>query len=277
MRMSIGVQRATPPQLSSPAATERRCWKQRHLTGVLCILVTLLLTSPAHAWHDLTHMAVVKAAGLDDYTYLAVGADMAKEKSGGREEGNHYRDNEKGTVVTAEMVLGQVREYNCRCDGKGQLYGAIIAALDEYLERKNVNKYARYPFGYAAHYIGDLSMPLHNTVYDDFNKANHAANDGVVEQGETGSTQERVARIARHIQQKMKSVPEYRLPLAREGMGHFNLAVAKKVAEIANRAMALGFSMRDATPPRPLMTREEAYRQLAESAVLLKAVFAALQ
>jgi hypothetical protein len=149
--------------------------------------------------------------------------------------------------------------------------------LDQYLERKSENKYARYPLGYALHYMGDLSMPLHNVVYDDFNKTNHAANDGVVEAGESGSTDERVARIARNIQQRMKSVPAYRLPPAREGVAKFNAAVARKVAEIANRAIALGFAMHDASPPRTLMTREEAYRQLAESAVLIKAVYAAMQ
>lgn len=60
-------------------------------------------------------MAVMKAAGLDKYAYLAVGADMSKDKTDGYEEGNHYRNNSRGTVVTVDMVLDQARDYNCRC------------------------------------------------------------------------------------------------------------------------------------------------------------------
>src|SRR6185369_7864230 len=116
---------------------------QRHLL-TFTLALSLFICSPALAWHDATHMAVMKAAGLDDYVYLAVGADMAKEKSGGYEDGNHYRDNAKGTVVTSAMVLDQVRDYNCRCNDGGHLYGAIIAALNQYRESRGGGKYARY-------------------------------------------------------------------------------------------------------------------------------------
>jgi hypothetical protein len=247
--------------------------KQQLLT--FSMILSLCLCSPALAWHDATHMAVMKAAGLDNYAYLAVGPDMAKEKSGGYEDGNHYRDNAKGTVVTADMVLDQVRDYNCRCNDEGHLYGAIIAALGQYRERKSKDKYARYPLGFAGHYIGDLSMPLHNVDYNDFNKTWHSANDGAVEGSETEPIDARVARIAAGIREK--SLPPYRLPPARDDPAKFNLELAKKIAEIANRAMALGYAMQEANPQRTVMSSDEAYGQLAESAALLKAVFSALQ
>jgi hypothetical protein len=38
-----------------------------------------------------------------------------------------------------------------------------------------------YNFVYCAHYISDLTMPLHNIAFDDFNKEHHDANDGIVE------------------------------------------------------------------------------------------------
>src|SRR5689334_14086759 len=129
--------------------------KRLLLTSFFLILT---LCSPSLAWHDATHMAVLKAAGLDNYAYLAVGPAMAKDKSGGYEDANHYRDNAKGVVVTADMVLDQVRDYNCRCNDGGHLYGAIIAALSQYRELKSRDKHARYPLGFAGHYIGDLSM-----------------------------------------------------------------------------------------------------------------------
>lgn len=235
------------------------------------------ISAPALAWHDAAHMAVMKAAGLDNY-HLAVGADMAKGKSGGYEDGNHYRDNARGVVVTADMVLDQMRDYNCRCNDDGHLYGAIISALDQYyLGMGKVDKYNLYNLGFAAHYIGDLSMPLHNTVYDDFNKANHAANDGAVEGDSLEPTEDKVKRIAAKVQEKMKKVHPYQFPKAKDGLEAFNHAVAKKIAEIANTSIALRFTLEDAKPPRTVMTEDEAYRQLAESATLLNVVLTALR
>jgi hypothetical protein len=250
---------------------------QRHLS-TLTLILSLFICSPALAWHDATHMAVIKAAGLDNYAYLAVGPDMTKEKSGGYEEGNHYRGNAKGVIVTAAMALDQVRDYNCRCNDEGHLYGAIIAALDQYRERKSTKgKQARYPLGFAGHYIGDLSMPLHNVAYNDFNRAYHSANDGAVEGDENEPTDTKVARIAAGIREKMKLLPPYKFPSAKDDPAKFNLELAKKIAEIANKAMALGYAMQEANPPKTVMSSDEAYGQLAESAALLKAAFAAVQ
>jgi hypothetical protein len=249
---------------------------QRHLLPIT-LAILLYICSPALAWNDATHMAVVKAAGLDNYAYLAVGADMAKEKSGGHEEGNHYRNNAKGVKVTADMVLDQVRDYNSSSKDKGHLYGAIIAALTQYREYKNNGRYVSYPLGFAAHYIGDLSMPLHNTEYNDFNKANHRANDGVIEGGEDEATDVKVARIAAEIRKRMAGRPAYRLPRAKDDVMKFNRELAKKIAEIANKSIALGYAMQDSKPQKTLMSADDAYGQLAESAALLKAAFAALQ
>ncbi|MCM0084411.1 hypothetical protein L4X63_22800 [Geomonas sp. Red32] len=246
----------------------------RNLVAAVVVGISLL-PSPARAWNDLTHMAVMEAAGLGDYSYLAAGPDMAKEKAGGHEDGNHYRDNPKGTVVTADMVLDQVRDYNCRCNGEGHLYGAIVAALHDYRQARDQGKYARYPRGYASHYIADLSMPLHNTTYDDFNRAHHAENDGVVERGVTGSTRGRVDRIAAEIRGRMKRLAPYRLPAARDGMARFDKELAARIAKLANRSMALGYRMEERA--QAVMTSEEAYGQLAESALLLKEAYRALQ
>lgn len=244
------------------------------LTCVIIASTMTLSSTQTMAWHDATHMAVVKAAGLDDYAYLAVGADMAKEKAGGVESGNHYNNTPRGVKVTPEMVLRQVADYNKPGDTDGHLYGAIVAAVNDYIIRGAGGKYDRYPLGYAAHYIGDLSMPFHNISYSEFNKKNHAANDGIVE--ETGlkheSTDAKVARLAAEIQKRMNRLPAIELSTDVR-MFHRDLAV--RISAIANRSAALGYAMEDANPPRNCLTEEEAFMQLAQSAQLLKAVAAA--
>src|SRR4030042_2173179 len=149
--------------------------------------ITSLYPNQAMAWHDATHMAVAKAAGIDNYAYLAVGADLAKEKAGELEGLNHYYNTTKGVVITPTIVFdlfkkyNKPRDYNDPEDAKGRLYGAIVASINDYIITVSGGKYARYTLGYAMHYIGDLSMPFHNIAYDKFNMANHSANDGIVE------------------------------------------------------------------------------------------------
>jgi hypothetical protein len=217
-------------------------------------------------------MAVVKAAGLDNYTYLAVGADMAKEKAGDSERGNHYSNTPRGVRITPDRVLAQVRDYNRPGDGDGHLYGAIIAAVNDYILRRAGGKYAMYPFGYAAHYIGDLSMPFHNMIHDDFNRENHGANDGIVEaSGPRGeSTDAKVARLAAEIRKRTERLTPIRFSTNIEV---FYRELATEIAEMANKASALGYSMKSAGRTR--LTEDEAYSQLAQSARLLKAVAAA--
>jgi hypothetical protein len=218
---------------------------------------------------------VVKAAGLDNYVYLAVGADMAKEKAGKIEAENHYNNTPRCVTISPEMVLAQVDDYNKPGDADGHLYGAIIAALNDYMLRGASGKYALYPLGYAAHYLGDLSMPFHNIAYDSFNKMNHTANDGIVEinSPRDESTDAKVARLAAEIQKRMKNLPAIQLSTDVKG---FNKELAMQIAAIANNASALGYAMEDANPQRTRLTEDEAYLQLAQSAQLLHAVAVAI-
>jgi len=245
----------------------------------LTLLLALLVSSPALAWHDATHMAVMAAAGLDNYAYLAVGPDMAKEKAGRVETRNHFNNTPKGVKITPAMVLAQVGDYNNKRDADGHLYGAIVAALNDYLKRIPGGKEAHYPLGYAAHYLGDLSMPLHHIGNNAFNKANHAAIDGTVEVTgpPTEPTSVKVSRLAAEIRKRMALLPPLQLPAAKTDRTAFNQALATEIAAIANRAKAIGYAMQEAKPPRTRLTEEEAYGQLAQSAQLLEAAYAAME
>ena len=79
------------------------------------------------------------------------------------------------------MVLNQADRYNKPRDSKGHLYGAIIASIREYLTTTLKGKYAEYHLAFCAHYVGDLSQPLHNTLYNSYNQQNHTATDGLID------------------------------------------------------------------------------------------------
>ncbi len=202
--------------------------------------------SPASAWFEETHLAIARAAGYGKW-FDAAAADLAKIKIGDREGHNHYSNNPRGTVVTPAGVLAQVDRYD-RYDPRGHLYGAIIASVRDYLAVRAKGAYAEPYLSFAAHYIGDLSQPLHNMAYDAYNRRNHLETDGAV----NDDVLDRVARI-RIYPIRIRSEAD----------------LAREIARIANRSMALGYRLEreDRLP-----TKEEAYRQLSHSASLLKAV-----
>lgn len=220
--------------------------------GILAWAALFLVALPALAWHDETHLAVARAAGYAKW-YNAAGPDVAKEKAGEREQHNHYFDNDRNVEITPRLVLAQVGRYNDPADREGHLYGAIIAALREYEKSAREEKYAQYHLAYAAHYIADLSQPLHNTPYDDFNKLHHAANDGVVER----EVLDRLFKIGKYM---------YPITLRRD---RFEDDLAAEIARIANISRQLGLKLRRENRD---MTPEEAYVQLGHSASLLEAV-----
>ena len=148
------------------------------------------------------------------------------------------------------MVLGQVKLYNDPEDSEGHLYGAILASLKDYKAMKQSNKYAEYPLAFCAHYIGDLSMPLHNIPYTDFNKEHHSQNDGIIDFG--------IMNKVGYIQKNM-----YAIVIENEK------DFAREIARIANISRQLGLKLEKENRD---MTSDEAYGQIFHSASLLKAV-----
>lgn len=213
---------------------------------VLAIVVTWLLTGFSHAWHDETHIAIARAAGYSRW-YNVTGADMAKIKAGRVEAHNHYVDIPRGTVVSPEMVLAQVDKYN-KVDETGHLYGAIIASLREYIRQRKKGKYGAYHLAYCAHYVGDLSQPLHNTAYNAFNREYHQMIDGIIDEEIVGN---------------LHRIPVYRIAIRSEE------DLAREIARIANISLKLGYRIE--AEQRPL-TRHEAYVQVGHSVSLLKAI-----
>jgi hypothetical protein len=215
--------------------------------------IVFLSAQSVFGWYEETHMAILKAAGYDNW-YNAAGPDIARIKAGNIESYNHFFNNTHAVEVTPEMVLKQAERYNDPQDPEGHLYGAIVASIREYKEKlDNKTYYPEHYFAFCAHYIGDLSNPLHNIPYDDFNRAHHAYDDGVVED-----------EALKNINKIERSMHPVNLRT-----DHFEEDLAAEIAKIANGARLLGYTLQKENRD---MTKEEAYAQLGRSASLLKAV-----
>jgi hypothetical protein len=216
------------------------------------ILFSIIFAQTGFSWFDKTHMAVLIATGYTNYpAYMAIIPDAVKTKVKAETQ-NHYFGNSSNIVITAKLVLEQVSRYDTDegTNSDGHLYGAILASISNAIVVKKSGKYYYYEIGFPAHYIGDLSMPLHNTSYDDFNRKFHAPMDGIVENSILSNISAITSRMHPVIVNKMEDI-------------------AQEVARIANLSHDLGMKLRREN--RQLLP-DEAYGQLAESASLLKAV-----
>lgn len=152
------------------------------------------------------------------------------------------------------MVLKQAEKYDNQSDIEGHLYGAIIASQRQAESAlKSSEHVAEYHLAFCSHYIGDLSNPFHNMFYDDFNKQHHLINDGIVD---------------KEVMENLNKIKENMTPL-NLSKDNFENDFAKEIARIANNARQLGYKLKKENRD---MTKEEAYKQLGQSASLLNAV-----
>ena len=214
---------------------------------LLTVFFIVSFTGILYSWHDETHIAIAKATGYKKW-FNATGADMAKLKAGDVEKQNHYVNNPRETTVTPEMVFQQINEYNKTNDLKGHLYGAIIASIRDYLKDKQGGKYSEYHLGFCAHYVGDLSQPLHNTVYNIYNRRNHKTIDGIIND---------------EVLDNIDRIKIYPIKIESEK------DLAKEIARIANLSLKKGYQIQD---EKRLLTKDEAYEQISHSASLFKAI-----
>ncbi len=218
--------------------------------GFLVVFLFIFSFSPAMAWHDRTHIAVGIVAQFDQAYNLAA-PDVAKLKANTVEEYNHWVDNPEKTTITKALIKGQIQKYNLGTESEkgGHLYGAIVAAVRAYQDESGAGKFATYHLAYAGHYIGDLSMPLHNidnSLLDTL--PNHYDNDHIVED-----------EILTNID-KVKLSP---ITIKNED------DLIQNIALIAAKAKDLGYKL---VKEKRNMTKDEAYQQISQSASLFKAV-----
>jgi len=222
--------------------------KAKHLIiTLLAVFVLASFTGISYSWHDETHIAIAKTTGYKKW-YNATGADMAKLKAGAVEKRNHYVNNSRGTTVTQEMVFKQANKYNKTNDLMGHLYGAIIASVRDYFKARDGGKYGEYHLAFCAHYVGDLSQPLHNTLYNSYNRKNHKTIDGIIND---------------EVLDNVDRIKIYPIKIESEG------DLANEIARIANLSIKKGYQIQD---EKRLLSKDEAYDQISHSASLFKAI-----
>jgi len=222
--------------------------KTKYLTiPLLAVYLVVSFAGNSYPWHDETHIAIAKVSGYKKW-YNSTGADMAKLKAGDVEKQNHYVNNPRETIVTPDMVFQQINEYNKTNDLRGHLYGAIIASVRDYLKARDEGKYGEYHLAFCSHYVGDLSQPLHNTVYNLYNRRNHKTIDGIIND---------------EVLDNLDKIKIYPIKIESEK------DLANEVARIANLSLKKGYQIQDA---KRLLTKEEAYKQISHSASLFKAI-----
>ena len=214
---------------------------------LLAVFFIVSFSGNSYPWHDETHIAIAKATGYKKW-YNATGADMAKLKAGKKERYNHYVNNSRATIVTPETVLQQAENYNNPTDLMGHLYGAIIASVRDYLKAKNEGKYGEYHLGFCAHYVGDLSQPLHNTLYNSYNRKYHQTTDGIIND---------------EVLDNVDKIKIYPIKVESEK------DLANEIASIANLSLKKGYQIQD---EKRLLTKQEVYEQISHSASLFKAI-----
>jgi hypothetical protein len=256
---------------------------KRVLTGSSCITATvviiMLLTGDARGWSCKTHFFIAREAGVAN-PHTACYPDLAKKENDGLLGPYHWHNAAPDAVVNADYIdRYQVKEELFlkadRTDSKplkirvpdpaGVLYWKIV---DLYRMMKDSSGWEyEYYLSNIAHYVGDLSQPLHNFPY-----GSDPAGDGK-SYPEAGSW-------AKRMHSDFDTALDPYIPLSGVEADHFSAMVKpppvrsaddlkKEISKIANAAISLADACYSA---KRVISREEALKQTAMSVSLLKAI-----
>ena len=250
---------------------------------VLCITILIIhLSSPcAFSWSSLTHTFIAEKAGVPNPQYSNF-PDLSRNENYSLLLPYHWHDAAPNTIVTSDYIdqyqitVGEyVRADACESkpikirvpDHAGVLYWKIVE-LYQQMKGKTGWEYDYYLFN-VAHYVGDLSQPLHNFPYD-----NDPASDGKI-YSEIGAWSKEKHRA-------FDDVLESSFPLDQKTEKIFNTWIAvpsiksledlkREISKVANHSIALA---NRCYSEKRIITKEEALRQIAKSVSLLKAIMA---
>ena len=238
-----------------------------------------MLSGNAYGWSCKTHLFIAREAGVAD-PQTACYPDLWKKENDALLGPHHWHNAAPDAVVDAEYIdRFQIKEESfIRLGGTslkpvkikvpdpaGVLYWKIVDTF-RMLQDSRGWEYEYY-VSTIAHYVGDLSQPLHNFPYG----SDPAGN---------GRSYPEQGIWAKKMHQEFDQTLDTSLPLSGDEAGRFAGMIKppaivsvddlkKEISRIANAAIAL--ANRCYTEKR-VLTREEALRQAAMSVALLKAI-----
>jgi len=248
-------------------------------TFVAALFVSLLLAGNAPAWSCKAHIFIAREAGIPN-PHTACWPDLAKKENDALLGPYHWHNAAPDAKIgPAYIDRYQVREdpvapvgdtgsrpMKIRVpDPAGVLYWKIV---ETYRALKNATGWEyEYYLSNLAHYVGDLSQPLHNFPY-----GADPAGDGkpYPEQG----------AWAKRMHQDFDTVLDPSIPLSGDEARKFAAMVKppsigsdedlkRAIAEMANKAISLA---NECYSGKRIISREEALTQAAGSVSLLKAI-----
>ncbi|WP_196594171.1 phospholipase C/P1 nuclease family protein [Pectinatus sottacetonis] len=229
---------------------------------LLCIICVFTIFSPkAYAWTDQVHLAIGYAAGFKGFHNdsapdvshtVAILNNLPKTDA----EAHFY---DATHPITPNDVYTQLKEIGAqRQDGNtGYLLGEILHTVRMAKQRTSSGKFDDYYYAVLCHYVGDLSMPLHVSAYDAFNKKYHFATDSMLDYKNVPYDIDGAERIAKEI--KIDDSVRY----------HNETDVVNAIVSLANKSYNLSQKMR---AENRMPTHEEAIEQVSRSATMFKAL-----
>lgn len=253
---------------------------KRSLKYYIALIFFLFLVSNSYAWDCLTHAYIAKKAGIR-IPEAACMPDIIRDENYDLLAPFHYHDAAPDTVVTPDYIEKfDIKETLTVIDGKsykllvphpaGVLYWKIVQiyekmkSLDK-AKKDNLLAYEYYLVS-IAHYIGDLSQPLHNFPYGD-----SAASDGKIYQNEGNFNKEYHIKFDEAFSSYIGS-PQTEEKINR-ALKQINISgtadLKREISKIANSAIKIA---NQCYKEKRMPTEEELIEQIAWSVSLLRAV-----
>lgn len=246
----------------------------------ICIFTIFLLSTDALAWSSKGHMFIAQEAGMTN-PETACFPDLSRNEEYDLLVRYHWHDAAPNTIVTPDYIdRYQISKgayvkvgsppgsspIKIRVpDPTGVLYWEIVE-LYKKLKGSRGWEYDYY-LSNIAHYVGDLSQPLHNFPYDGspasdgkiypevgkWSKEHHAKFDDALDSGLPLRTEKKAAFEKMVIPIKIESADDMK----------------KEISKVANSSISLA---NKCYSQRRIITGEEALKQVALSVSLLRAI-----
>lgn len=246
-----------------------------------------LYFSNLFAWSFKTHIFISKMAGIDKYAEVTCFPDIFRKENPSILNQFHYHDASPDTLITPEYIdKYKVEEVNITIYGRkikinvphpsGVLYWKIVDIYEKMkkLDKTNFQDQTTYKYYLItiAHYIGDLSQPLHNFPY-----GKKVASDGKIylEEGKWNKENHK----------EFDFILDPYLPLRGEKLSKFKNMIKqikinstedlkKEISEIANSSISLA---RKCYSEKRILTVDEALSQISKSVSLISAIIKSME